>query len=286
MTRLWRCGARQLPIGGRPLVMGILNVTPDSFSDGSLWLDPERALDHALQMVAEGADIIDVGGESTRPGSLPVDADTELSRVIPVIRRLASRISVPLSIDTTKSMVASAALDAGVSIINDISGFSFEPAMADLAARSGCGVVLMHTRGRPSEMQLHTRYDDLIGELTGALSHAASFAVSRGVSPDAVMVDPGIGFGKDVSGNLEILRRLPEIASRTGFPLLVGTSRKSFIGKVLGRGVEDRIFGTAATVALAVQGGAAVVRVHDVRAMRDVADMAAAIAGRFAPETA
>jgi len=286
MEGAWRCGGYRLPIGGRPLVMGVLNVTPDSFSDGSCWLDPDRAVERALQMVAEGADIIDIGGESTRPGAPPVDEETEISRVLPVIRRLVPRLSIPLSIDTTKVAVAAAALDAGVSIINDISGCTFEPAMLPLVARAGCGLVLMHTRGTPATMQLDTRYDDLVGEVVTHLRDRAGHAVREGVSPETIVVDPGIGFGKDLAGNLELLRRIPEVTRLTGYPLLVGTSRKSFIGRVLGRGVDDRLFGTAATVALAVQGGAAVVRVHDVRAMRDVADMAAAVAGRWLPADA
>lgn len=284
MTRVWRCGSHRLPLGGRPLVMGVLNITPDSFSDGSRWLDPDRAVERALQMVDEGADIIDVGGESTRPGAPPVDPETERRRILPVITRLAPILPIPLSVDTTKVAVAAAALDAGASIINDISGLTFEPDMTSCAARTGCGVVLMHTRGTPQTMQMDTRYDDLLGEVISRLGDSVSHAIEGGVSPDSIVVDPGIGFGKDWRGNLELLRRLPEIARRLPYPLLVGTSRKSFIGVVTGRGVGDRLFGTAATVALAVQGGASVVRVHDVREMRDVADMAAAISGRWSPE--
>jgi dihydropteroate synthase len=273
--QFWRVGRRELSLT-RPLIMGILNVTPDSFSDGDLYSDQERAIDHALQMVADGADIIDIGGESTRPGAATVSAEDELKRVMPVITALAGRTPCPISIDTWKSPVARAAMEAGAEIINDISGFSFDPLMASVAASTGAGVVLMHTRGKPQTMQHEVVYADLVGEVIHSLRQSLAMAGDAGVETERIAVDPGIGFGKLAAHNLEILRRLSEFTS-LGLPLLAGTSRKSFIGKVLGRGADQRSYGTAATVALAVQGGADILRVHDVREMRDVADMAHAI---------
>jgi dihydropteroate synthase len=273
--RYWRTGQRELSLE-RPLIMGILNVTPDSFSDGSLYSDPGRAIDRALEMAADGADIIDIGGESTRPGAAPVAAEDELKRVIPVIAALAGRTSCPISIDTWKSAVARTALDKGAEIINDISGFNLDPQMAAVAAGTGAGVVLMHTRGTPQTMQHDVVYSDLVGEVIDSLRRSLAVAREAGVDQERIALDPGIGFGKTAEHNLEILRRLSEFSS-LGQPLLAGTSRKSFIGKVLDREPGQRIFGTAATVALAVQGGAHILRVHDVREMRDVADMAHAI---------
>jgi dihydropteroate synthase len=273
--RFWRTAQRELSLE-RPLIMGILNVTPDSFSDGNLYSDPVLAVERALEMVAEGADIIDIGGESTRPGAAPVSTEDELKRVIPVIAGLVGRTSCPISVDTWKSPVARAAVDAGAAIINDISGFAFDPQMAAAAARTGAGVVLMHTRGTPQSMQHDTVYADLIGEVVHSLRQSLARGVESGIEQERIAVDPGIGFGKTAAHNLEILRRLREFTS-IGQPLLVGTSRKSFIGKVLHRETGRRSHGTAATVALAVQGGADILRVHDVREMRDAADMAHAI---------
>jgi len=273
--RLWRTGQRELSLD-RPLIMGILNVTPDSFSDGDLYSDPARAIERGLEMVAEGADIIDIGGESTRPGAAAVEAGDELRRVIPVIVGLAAQSPCPISIDTWKSPVARAAVDAGAEIINDISGLTFDPQMAAIAARTGAGAVLMHTRGTPHTMQDDTSYDDLIGEVCLFLEQSVSTALQAGIERERIAVDPGIGFAKTVDHNLEILRRLSEFTC-FGLPLLVGTSRKSFIGRVLDRGTGQRTYGTAATAALAVQGGADILRVHDVGEMRDVADMAHAI---------
>jgi dihydropteroate synthase len=273
--RFWRTGKQELSLE-RPLIMGILNVTPDSFSDGNLYSDPARAIDRALEMAAEGADIIDIGGESTRPGAAPVSTEEELKRLIPVISALAGKTACPISVDTWKSPVAHAAMDAGAAIINDISGFTFDPQMAAVAARTGAGVVLMHTRGTPQSMQHDTVYADLIGEITHYLRQSLAIAAKAGIEQDRIAIDPGIGFAKTVAQNLEILRRLREFTS-LGLPLLAGTSRKSFIGKVLNRETGQRTHGTAATVALAVLGGADILRVHDVREMRDVADMAHAI---------
>lgn len=272
---LWRTARRDIPLH-RPLIMGILNITPDSFSDGARYLDPSRAVERAEQMKAEGADIIDIGGESTRPGAPAIAAQEEIDRVVPVISALAKRSSTPISVDSWKGEVAQRAMDAGAEIINDISGLTFDPSLAQVAAASGAGVVLMHTRGTPEGMQRDTLYHDLMAEVTGGLRSSVAAALSAGIGRERISIDPGIGFAKDSRGNLELLRRLRELES-LGLPILVGTSRKSFIGAAINREVDDRLFGTAATVALAVSHGASILRVHDVRAMRDVADMARAI---------
>ena len=261
----------------RPLVMGILNITPDSFSDGGRFINCSDAVEHALEMIDEGADIIDIGGESTRPGASGIPEEEELRRVLPVIEAIAGRSAIPLSIDTWKSGVARAAIDSGASIVNDISALSFDPGMVSVIAESNAGAVLMHTRGRPQTMQNDIGYRDLMGEVAESLENSADLAISNGVKRESIVIDPGIGFGKDMRGNLELLRRLGELTS-LGYPLLVGTSRKSFIGRALGReNPDERLFGTAATVAIAVANGASIIRVHDVRAMRDVADMAVSV---------
>lgn len=274
---IWSFGTRSMDLSLRPHIMGILNVTPDSFSDGAAFLDTGRAVERALEMEAEGADSIDIGGESTRPFAEPVSEQEELGRVIPVIERLAGRLGIPISIDTWKSGVAREALRAGAEIVNDVSGCTFDPGMCAVVADAGAGLVLMHTRGKPREMQRETTYRALIPEIIEFLGERVEHVELHGIPRERVVLDPGIGFGKSAAGNLEILRRLREF-SVLGRPLLIGTSRKSFIGKVLGREVDDRLFGTAATVALAVAGGASIVRVHDVRQMRDVALMAHAVA--------
>jgi dihydropteroate synthase len=256
--------------------MGILNVTPDSFSDGACYFEAQKAVDAALRMEDAGADIIDVGGESTRPTATPVDEDEELRRIVPVMDALAKRLTIPLSIDTYKASVADRALAAGAEIVNDISGFTFDPEMAGVVATTGAGAVLMHTRGRPTEMQKDTTYHSLIDEIRESLVHSLTLARTAGIADEALILDPGIGFGKSVRGNLEIIRRLGELLD-LGRPLLIGTSRKSFIGEVTGRGVNERLFGTAATVVVALVNGASVFRVHDVGAMRDVVDMTWAI---------
>ena len=272
----WITSRRTLSLE-RSLIMGILNLTPDSFSDGGRFVDPAQAIEHALKMEAEGADIIDIGGETTKPGAPPVPAAEEAARIIPVMERLVRELRCPLSVDTWKSAVADRALSAGAEIINDISGFNFDPQMADVVARHGAAAVLMHTRGKPDEMQQNTDYSDLMTEVIGGLRNSVSQALAAGVQRERIAIDPGIGFGKDLSGNLEILRRLRELTS-LGLPVLVGTSRKSFIGKILARQeAAERTFGTAATVALSIANGAQILRVHDVREMRDVADMAHAI---------
>ena len=272
---IWKTSRREISLS-RPLIMGILNVTPDSFSDGRNFHDQQRAIDRALEMAAQGADIIDIGGESTRPGAEPVSADEEAMRVLPVIERLSGLLPCPISVDTWKSSVACAALKAGAEIVNDISGFTFDPEMAVVAANTGAGVVLMHTRGTPANMQADTVYDDLMGEVISGLRQSVGLAIQAGVQREQITLDPGVGFGKDLNGNLEIIRRLRELAG-LGFPLLLGTSRKNFIGKVLGKDAGERIFGTAATIALAIANGAAILRVHDVAEMRDVADVTQAV---------
>ena len=272
----WKTSRRLLSLQ-RPLIMGILNLTPDSFSDGGRCFDPELAFEKALQMEAEGADIIDVGGESTRPGAAPVSSLEEQNRIVPVIEKLSGTLKCAISVDTWKSDVASRALIAGAEIINDISGFNFDTQMAGVAAASGAGVVLMHTRGTPDNMQQDTAYDDMMAEITAGLGASIVRARKAGVSENCIAIDPGIGFGKDTAGNLELIRRLAELTG-FGLPLLVGPSRKSFIGKVLGlENTDDRLFGTAAAVALSVSHGSLILRVHDVRAMRHVADMAHAV---------
>jgi dihydropteroate synthase len=264
-------------LGKRTLVMGILNVTPDSFSDGGRFLDRDAAVRHALAMARDGADIIDVGGESTRPGGEPVSVEEEIVRVVPVISELAARIERPISIDTYKSATAAAALDAGASMINDISGMAFDPEMRKLAAARRCPVILMHIKGTPRDMQKNPTYDDVIGEITHYLRQRILEAVQAGVDERMIIIDPGIGFGKAVRHNLEILRRLGELRS-LGRPILVGVSRKSTIGQVLG-GLppEERLEGTAAAVAISIAGGASMVRVHDVKEMVRVARMTDAI---------
>lgn len=259
-----------------PRVMGILNVTPDSFSDGGLWLDPGAAEARVHQMVAEGAAIVDVGGESTRPGSRPVDPEVEIERVVPVVRRLArSGLSAPISVDTRRSEVARRALDEGAAMVNDVSGLADDPAMGPLVARTGAAVVLMHRRGPSSAMYDSAKYADVTAEVRTELGWAIGRAREAGIQQDRILIDPGIGFSKRAEHSIEVLSRLDEILG-LGFPVVVGPSRKSFIGQVAG-GDADRIGGTAAAVALAVAAGAHVVRVHDVAVMRQAALVAHAI---------
>jgi len=272
----WELARRTLSLG-RPLVMGILNVTPDSFSDGNRFFSRERAVERALEMEGEGADIIDIGGESTRPNAPAVSLEEELDRVVPVIAALAGRLTVPISVDTYKAGVARAACAAGAEIVNDVSGMFFDPEMARVVAEADAGVVLMHTRGRPDRMQSDTHYQDLVAEVKTYLLESLELAREAGMNPRRIALDPGIGFGKSVEGNLELIRRLGELLP-LGYPLLVGTSRKSFIGAVLGDRDRDRTFGTAATVAVSILNGASIVRVHDVGPMRDIAVMTRALA--------
>ena len=270
----------------RPRIMGLLNVTPDSFSDGGRYLSLSDALARAREMEGEGADLIDVGGESTRPGAPEISSQEEIDRVAPVVEALARETSCPISVDTSKSAVARAALAAGAHFINDVSGLHFDPGMAAVVAEAGAGLFLMHTRGLPATMQADTEYGDLVGEILEYLRAGMARAEAAGIPEGALAVDPGIGFGKNVSGNLEILRRLGEFRA-LGRPLLLGTSRKSFIGKVLDQAEPSRrLYGTLATVALGVRAGAMIHRVHEVAPAREAALMAWAIQGeRVATET-
>jgi len=265
--RQWKLASRSLPYGERTLVMGVLNITPDSFSDGGRFLSPDHAVAHARQMIAEGADIIDIGGESTRPGSAFVSEAEELQRVIPVIEKLAGQISIPISIDTTKSAVARAALAAGAEIINDISALRFDPAIADEAARAHAGLVLMHSRGTPKTMQQLPPVADILGEVIAGLWESVAIAHERGVDPESIAVDPGIGFGKTASQNVELIAELDQlVAEFADLPIMIGTSRKSFIGKLLDDAPADqRLYGTIASVVASVMKGAHIVRVHDVK---------------------
>jgi dihydropteroate synthase len=283
--RHWHIKDRTLPIGTRTLVMGVLNVTPDSFSDGNLFLSPQKALAHAETMIAEGADIIDVGGESTRPGgSTIVSAEEELKRVLPVISQLARRSTVPISIDTTKALVARAALDAGASIVNDISGLRFDSQIAGEVAKSGAGLVLMHSRGTPGAIHGLPPVDNIIEEVTSSLRSSIALAEQRGVKREAIVIDPGIGFGKSHEQNIELIAKLDQlIAAFPDFPLLIGTSRKSFIGRILRDAngnpapVEERLYGSLASLTAAVLKGAPIVRVHDVKAAVETVRVANAI---------
>lgn len=277
--REMKAGRHSISIGGRTLIMGILNVTPDSFSDGGLYSSREDAVARAHEMVEAGADIIDIGGESTRPGSEPVSLEEELNRTIPVIEAVASGTDIPISIDTYKSEVAKKALEAGAAIINDISGLRMDPEMIPLAAESKVPVVIMHMQGVPLNMQDNPEYEDVVLDIVKFLRERCLEAVAGGISDEMIIVDPGIGFGKTLHHNLEIIRRLEEFRS-LGYPLLLGPSRKRFIGGVLGRETDDRVFGTAAAVSLAVEKGADIIRVHDVEQMADVVRMSDALAGR------
>jgi dihydropteroate synthase len=259
-----------------PKLMGVVNVTPDSFSDGGQYLDPAAAIRHGEELLRDGASILDVGGESTRPGAEEVDEAEELRRVEPVVRALAGEATV--SIDTSKLAVAEAALDAGASIVNDVTAFKHDPGMAGLCAERGVGVVLMHMPGNPRTMQDDPRYVDVVDDVKAFLAERMEFAVGRGIEEERIWLDPGIGFGKTLEHNLELLRRLGELR-KLGRPLVVGTSRKSFIGKVDGSDVEDRIGGSIATSVLAAAEGADVLRVHDVAEMTQALAVANAVLG-------
>ena len=265
---------RLLELGPRTLVMGVINVTPDSFSDGGERLDPDVAVADALRMVDAGADLLDIGGETTRPRSQPLSADEELRRVTPVLERLAGRVRVPISIDTYKATVAERALDLGATIVNDISALEFDPALAVLVARRRAAVVLMHTRGRPEDMHTRTQYADVVAEVGRELGERVRAAESAGIAADAIIVDPGIGFAKDASQSFSLVTGVPSIAA-LGRPVLVGPSRKSFLTLALGEvPPSERVWGTAAAVTAAVLGGAHIIRVHDVREMVQVVRVA------------
>ncbi|MBV9240377.1 MAG: dihydropteroate synthase [Acidobacteria bacterium] len=247
--------------------MGILNVTPDSFSDGGTFLSPDAAVARAERMIADGADIIDIGGESTRPGSASVDPDIEIKRVVPVIERLSKTIDIPISVDTTKPAVAAAGIAAGAEIINDISGLRWEPELADIAAQTQAGLVLMHSRGSFDELHSQPPVDDILAEVTADLTRAITMAKERGVSSGQIAIDVGIGFGKSFEQNLLLLAKLDQIVNEfPEFPMIVGGSRKSFIGKILGDApIDHRLGGSLAAAILVIQRGAKIVRVHDVR---------------------
>ena len=256
--------------------MGVVNVTPDSFSDGGLFLDAEAAVEHGRRLAAEGAAILDVGGESTRPGAEPVAEDEELRRVLPVVEQLAADRGGRISIDTTKSGVARAAIEAGADIVNDVSAFRFDPELPGVVAEAGADCCLMHMLGDPRTMQLHPRYDDVVDEVKGFLEERLAFATGEGIAEERVWLDPGIGFGKTVEHNLELLRRLDEIVA-IGRPVVIGTSRKSFLGKLAGgRDEGERLPGTIATNVLALERGATVFRVHEVAQNADALAVAAA----------
>jgi dihydropteroate synthase len=273
--RVWRAGDARLSLV-RPLVMGILNVTPDSFSDGGHFVDPAEALRRAERMVEEGADLLDVGGESTRPGADPVDVDTELHRVLPVLRLLRDRLAVPVSIDTRRAEVAAAALDEGAAIVNDISGLR-DPEMAAVVAERGAGLVVMHMRGTPATMQAHTAYDRVVDEVVEELRAPLARADAAGIEPDHVVVDPGIGFAKTAAQNLQLIAGLSAL-SVLGRPVLLGVSRKAFLGSLLGDiPPRERAGATAAACVAGLFAGARIFRVHDVRPVRQALTVAEAI---------
>ncbi|HET7909250.1 MAG TPA: dihydropteroate synthase [Nitrospira sp.] len=264
----------------RPLLMGIVNVTPDSFFDGGRFYDPQHAVAHAVRLVAEGADLLDIGAESTRPGALPVDQQEELRRLIPVVAAVAKAVSVPISVDTSKAEVARAAIDAGAVMVNDVTALRGDSGMADVVAQTGTAVALMHMQGTPETMQRAPHYDDVVGDIARFLAERARVAIDHGVAKNRIVLDPGIGFGKTLGHNLDLLANLP-LLTELGYPLLVGPSRKGFLGQLTQQPVDAREWGTAAVVALVVAQGAHILRVHDVKPMRDVASVAAAVGRRM-----
>jgi len=258
-----RCREKTFTLGKRTLLMGVLNVTPDSFSDGGLYFNKEKAIAHGMRMVEEGADFLDIGGESTRPDSKPIGLEEELRRVIPVIESLAKEVDAPISIDTYKSTMAQRAIDAGAEMINDISGLHFDPYLPQVAAKEGVPLILMHMRGTPETMQKDVHYDSLFSEILQYLKDSVQRAESAGVDPQQIIIDPGIGFGKTLEDNLLIIKNLSEFRI-LGKPLLLGTSRKTFIGKILNAEVNERLEGTLASIAIGVLNGAHIIRCHDV----------------------
>lgn len=260
----------------RPLMMGILNITPDSFFDGGRFLDPGKALEQAGKLIQEGADILDVGAESTRPGAKPISEEEELARLIPVLEKLKGQIQIPVSVDTTKSQVAKRALEAGAHIVNDVSGLRQDPKLADVVHEFSAGLILMHRRGTPETMQLLTDYKDLMDDLIRELSESIEIAESHGVLQDQIVIDPGIGFSKTAEQSLEALERLGELG-RLGRPVLIGPSRKSFIHSVTKLPPDKRLFGTTAACVLAYERGARIFRVHDVWAIKEALQLSEAI---------
>ncbi len=273
---------RRHSLGSRAWIMGVVNVTPDSFSDGGAYLDPEKAIDHAAALACEGADVIDIGGESTRPGSKPVSADEELARVLPVIRAVRRRTGALVSVDTTKAAVARAAVAEGADIVNDISALRFDPAMAAVIAETGTGVILSHMQGTPATMQAAPHYGDVVAEVRAFLAERAAEAEAAGIPAGRIVIDPGIGFGKTTRHNLELLDRLDALAA-LGRPVCVGFSRKAFIGNVLGLPPDERLEGTIAAAVLSVARGAHILRVHDVAPVTRAVRMAEAILASRAP---
>jgi dihydropteroate synthase len=271
----FRCGRYTLELGKRTHLMGVLNITPDSFSDGGRFFHPEQAIIHGQRLVEEGADILDVGGESSRPGALPLSAKEELDRILPPVRSLV-KLGIPISVDTYKAEVARVVLQEGASLINDISGLRLDPSLAKVVARAGTGLVIMHMKGTPQDMQRSPHYDSLMGEITGYFREGIARAESEGVNPESILIDPGLGFGKDFVHNLTLLRRLREFKC-LGKPILIGPSRKTFTGRILNLPVEERLEGTSAAVAWAVCRGAHIVRVHDVKEMKRIVAMTDAL---------
>lgn len=271
----FKCRDRELLLGSRTYIMGILNATPDSFYDGGRYYNLDDALRRIEMMIVEGADIIDIGGESARPGSVGVSEEEELRRTVPLIKQARKQFDVVLSIDTTKSDVAREALEEGASIVNDISGLKFDPDIALVAAKYKAGLVLMHTTSHPHDMQSKAEYNEIISDITRSLTESIELAEKKGVDPESILIDPGFGFGKTLSHNLTLLKRLSEFLA-LGKPILIGTSRKSFIGKTVGNS-EETLEGTAATVAVGIMNGASVIRVHDVLYMKRVAKMVDAV---------
>ena len=264
---------RTLEINNKTLIMAVLNVTPDSFSDGGNYDSTDNAVQKALEMVDQGADIIDIGGESTRPGAQPVSLEEELKRTVPVIKALRKKSDILISIDTTKSEVARQAIKAGADIINDISAFKIDPKMTDVAAETGAGAMLMHMRGTPQTMQDNLKYKDLVGEIKTYFKDIIANLAKAGIQKESLMIDPGIGFSKNVEQNLQLINRLDEFLDFK-VPILLGTSRKSFIGKVLNlENPSDRIWGTAASISIGIAKGASVVRVHDIKEMKQVSEL-------------
>ncbi|MFO1095120.1 MAG: dihydropteroate synthase [Planctomycetaceae bacterium] len=280
LTRAWQIGSAEITTGARPLLMGIVNTTPDSFSDGGQWHDRGRAVEQALRLAEDGADLLDVGGESTRPGAEPVSLEEELRRTIPVVSDVRRRCKTPISIDTYKSEVAQQALDAGATIVNDISGLRFDPRMVDVCSRHDCGIICMHIQGTPQTMQAAPHYDDVVGDLVGYFRERLRVLADAGVNPQRVVLDPGIGFGKTAEHNLEILSHVAEFRS-LGRPVLIGHSRKGFLKKILGRPVDERLSGTIGVAIAAAMQHADILRVHDVAAVRDALVAWQAVADRI-----
>ena len=265
-----------MPLADRVHIMGILNITPDSFSDGGRYMNSDEAVAHAMAMIEQGAHVLDVGAESSRPGAMPIEAQEERRRLIPIVRAICRRTPVPVSVDTTKASIAEEALDEGAAMINDISALRFDTKMADVVARSGAGLVLMHMLGTPQTMHQLARYTDVVEEVRRFLQARLKAACEAGICSDRILLDPGIGFGKNYTHSLALLNHL-ESFQTLGRPLMVGVSRKAFIGKVLDRPIDERLMGTAGATAVAVMKGARMVRVHDVAPIRDVVNMIEAI---------